>query len=78
MIGHVAPESVRGGPLAVVQDGDTITIDVDARTLELELPAAELASRLAAWTPPEPRVRSGVLAKYASSVSSASRGAVTT
>jgi dihydroxy-acid dehydratase len=78
MIGHVAPESVRGGPLAVVRDGDTITIDVDARTLELELPAGELASRLAAWTPPEPRVRSGVLAKYANSVSSASRGAVTT
>jgi dihydroxy-acid dehydratase len=77
MIGHVAPESARGGPLAVVRDGDTVTIDVDARTLELELPAEELARRFAEWTPPEPRTRSGVLAKYANSVSSAARGAVT-
>jgi len=77
MIGHVAPEAVRGGPLAVVRDGDTVTIDVEARMLELEIPADELARRLAAWSPPEPRAKSGVLAKYANSVSSASRGAVT-
>ncbi len=77
MVGHVSPEAVRGGPIAVVRDGDTVTIDVDARTLDVELPDGELAARLAAWRAPEPRVRSGVLAKYARSVSSASRGAVT-
>jgi dihydroxy-acid dehydratase len=77
MIGHVAPEAARGGPLAVVRDGDTISIDVDARTLDVELAPEELARRLADWTPPAPRARSGVLAKYAKSVSSAARGAVT-
>ena len=77
MIGHVAPEAVRGGPIAVVHDGDTVTIDVDSRTLELEISAEELAHRLTEWTPPEPRASNGVLAKYARSVSSASRGAVT-
>jgi dihydroxy-acid dehydratase len=77
MIGHVAPEAARGGPLAVVRDGDTITIDVDERTLEVDLAAEELARRLADWTPPEPRAANGVLAKYARIVSSAARGAVT-
>ena len=77
MVGHVAPEAAHGGPIAVVRDGDAITIDVDARTLALDMDEAELARRLAAWTPPEPRARSGVLAKYARSVSSAARGAVT-
>jgi dihydroxy-acid dehydratase len=77
MIGHVAPEAAHGGPIAVVRDGEVITIDVDARTLALDVDEAELAHRLAAWTPPEPRARSGVLAKYARSVSSAARGAVT-
>jgi dihydroxy-acid dehydratase len=77
MVGHVAPEAVHGGPIAVVRDGDVVTIDVDARTLDVELSAADLASRLAEWTPPEPRVTRGVLAKYARAVSSASRGAVT-
>jgi len=77
MIGHVAPEAAHGGPIATVRDGDTITIDVDARTLALDVDEAELARRLAAWTPPEARASSGVLAKYARSVSSAARGAVT-
>ena len=77
MVGHVAPEAVRGGPIAVVRDGDMITIDVDARTLEVALTSDEIAARLAEWRPPAPRVTRGVLAKYAASVSSASRGAVT-
>jgi dihydroxy-acid dehydratase len=76
MIGHVSPEAVRGGPIALVRDGDLIAIDVDARTLELEVDEDELARRRAAWTPPEPRVSRGVLARYARTVSSASRGAV--
>jgi dihydroxy-acid dehydratase len=77
MVGHVSPEAARGGPIALVRDGDVITIDVDSRTLEIDLDDGELARRLAAWTPPEPRVARGVLAKYARTVSSASRGAVT-
>jgi dihydroxy-acid dehydratase len=77
MVGHVAPEAARGGPLAIVEDGDPVAIDTDARTLELELPDAELARRLARWQAPEPRAVSGVLAKYARTVSSAAAGAVT-
>jgi dihydroxy-acid dehydratase len=77
MVGHVAPEAAHGGPIAVVRDGDVITIDVDARRLDVDLDDAEIARRLAGWTPPAPRASSGVLAKYARSVSSASRGAVT-
>jgi dihydroxy-acid dehydratase len=77
MVGHVAPEAVRGGPIAFVRDGDVISIDVDARTLEIELDEEELEQRRVGWVPPEPRVAHGVLAKYARSVSSAARGAVT-
>ena len=77
MVGHVAPEAVRGGPIAVVRDGDVITVDVDTRRLEVALTSEEIAARLADWRPPKPRVTRGVLAKYANSVSSASRGAVT-
>ena len=77
MIGHVAPEASRGGPLAAVRDGDVISIDTARRALTLELPEAELRARLASWTPPRPRYASGVLAKYARLVSSASTGAIT-
>jgi dihydroxy-acid dehydratase len=77
MVGHVAPEAARGGPIALVRDGDVIAIDVDARTLVLELDDEELTRRRVGWTQPEPRVARGVLAKYARSVSSAARGAVT-
>ncbi|MCC7010648.1 MAG: dihydroxy-acid dehydratase [Acidobacteria bacterium] len=77
MVGHVAPEAASGGPIAVVRDGDVITIDEDAHTIELEIPAAELQARLAAWTAPPPRATRGVLAKYAKLVSSAALGAVT-
>ena len=78
MIGHVAPEAALGGPIAVVHEGDSIAIDVDRKALDLEVPAEEVAARLASWTPPEPRYTGGVMAKYAALVDSASRGAVTT
>lgn len=77
MIGHVAPEAAHGGPIAFVREGDMITIDVDARQLNLEVDVEELARRREGWTPPPPRYTRGVFAKYARSVSSASKGAVT-
>src|ERR1017187_3506975 len=67
-----------GGPIAAVHEGDTITFDVPARTLTLNVPEAEIAARLAAWRAPEPRYKRGIFAKYANSVSSASEGAITT
>ncbi len=76
MIGHVAPEAPLGGPIALVRDGDTITIDIEGRRLDLEVPDAELAQRRAQWTPPPPRFTHGVFARYAALVSSASEGAV--
>ena len=78
MIGHVAPEAVMGGPIAFVADGDEIVIDVDRHALDLNVPAEVIAQRRARWTPPAPRYKGGVMAKYAAQVSSASRGAVTT
>ena len=77
MAGHVAPEAARGGPIAVVRDGDTILFDERNRKLELEVSDAELQERLAGWQAPEPRFKSGVMAKYARLVSSAATGAVT-
>lgn len=77
MIGHVAPEAVKGGPIAAIREGDTITIDVDARTIDVDLTDEEIAERVAAYEPPEPAFRNGVMAKYAAGVSSASAGAVT-
>jgi dihydroxy-acid dehydratase len=77
VVGHVAPEAVVGGNIALVQEGDSITIDADARLLQLNVPDEELARRRAAWQPPAPRYTRGVLAKYAKQVSSASTGAVT-
>jgi dihydroxy-acid dehydratase len=77
MIGHVAPEAARGGPIAAVHDGDTITIDVDARRMDLELDDDEIARRVAAYQAPPNGDHSGVLAKYAALVGSASEGAVT-
>jgi dihydroxy-acid dehydratase len=76
MVGHVAPEAARGGPLAVVQDGDVIAIDVDEGTLVVELDERELAERLVRWQPPAPRYDFGVFARYRALVSSASNGAV--
>ena len=77
MIGHVAPEAAVGGPIAILQDGDTITIDVDTRELTVDLTEAEIGERFASWSAPEPRYESGVMAKYAALVSSAAEGAVT-
>ena len=77
MAGHVAPEAVCRGPIAGVRDGDIIVFDVDQRKLCIELSEAELEKRLQNWQPPKPRFASGVFAKYASRVSSASAGAVT-
>jgi dihydroxy-acid dehydratase len=77
MVAHVAPEAAAGGPIAVVRDGDPILIDASRQTIAVEIPEAELQRRLAAWKPGPPRYRSGVYAKYAAAVSSASKGAVT-
>jgi len=74
MIGHVAPEAAVGGPLAALQDGDIIAIDVDTRKLEVE--NVDIAARLKSWSPPEPHYRRGVLARYALLVGSASEGAM--
>jgi dihydroxy-acid dehydratase len=77
MIGHVAPEAAMGGPIAALHDGDIVTIDIEKRRIDTDVPAGEIAERLAAWTPPKPRYTSGVFAKYAALVSSAADGAVT-
>jgi dihydroxy-acid dehydratase len=77
MVGHVAPEAARGGPIAAVRDGDIITIDIPSRTLSIELTAAALAARLAERPAPPARAASGVMGKYARLVSSAAQGAVT-
>jgi len=77
MVGHIAPEAFRGGPIAHVREGDTIVLDVDARRLDVEVDDDELARRAAEWTQPEPAFTSGVFAKYAKSVGSASKGART-
>jgi dihydroxy-acid dehydratase len=74
MVGHVAPEAAVGGPLAAVQDGDVINIDVPSRTLDVE--GVDIAARLKEWSPPEPNYRKGVLARYALLVGSASEGAM--
>jgi dihydroxy-acid dehydratase len=78
MIGHVAPEAALGGPIAVVEEGDEIVIDVDRKALDLTVAPDEVARRFKGWTAPAARYRSGVMAKYAALVGSASDGAVTT
>jgi dihydroxy-acid dehydratase len=75
MIGHVAPEAAVGGPLAALRDGDVIAVDVANRTVEVE--DVDVVARLREWSPPEPRYRTGVFAKYAAQVTSASEGAIT-
>ena len=77
MAGHVAPEAAKGGPIAAIQNGDLIHLDIIARRLDVELSEQEIRSRLDNWTPPTPRYSTGVMAKYAKLVSSASQGAVT-
>src|SRR6202167_2467553 len=77
VVGHIAPEAAVGGGIALVNEGDSITIDAEARLLQLNIPAEELEKRRAQWKPPEPRYRHGVLAKYVRLVSSSSIGAIT-
>src|SRR5207249_6864140 len=77
VVGHVAPEAAVGGTIALVEEGDPITIDAERRVLQLDVSDTELARRRGRWKPPAPRYTSGVLAKYAKLVSSASLGAVT-
>jgi dihydroxy-acid dehydratase len=77
-VGHVAPEAVDGGPIALIEEGDRVVIDVDRRAIDLDVPAAELERRRAGWKPPTPRYTSGVLAKYARLAQGAERGAITT
>jgi len=76
MIGHVAPEAQVGGPIALVEEGDVITIDVESRLVNLEVPEDELERRRSRWKPPAPKYTSGLFARYAALVSSASEGAV--
>jgi dihydroxy-acid dehydratase len=78
MAGHAAPEAARGGPIAIVAEGDQIVFDLATKSLRVELSDAEIKARLAKWKPPAPRYKTGVFAKYAALVSSASLGAITT
>ena len=78
MFGHVSPEAVRGGPIAALREGDQITLDIDARRMDVDLSDEEIAARIAAYEAPEPVFPRGVMTKYAHTVSSASHGAVTT
>jgi dihydroxy-acid dehydratase len=77
VVGHITPEAALGGPLAIVRNGDPITIDANKRALSLDLPQKDIDARLAKWKAPAPRYTRGVLAKYARQVSTASLGAVT-
>jgi dihydroxy-acid dehydratase len=77
VVGHVAPEAFEGGPIALVKEGDSITIDADKLLIQLNVPAKELATRKKKWKQPKPRYTRGVLAKFARLVSTASKGAVT-
>jgi dihydroxy-acid dehydratase len=75
-VGHISPEAAEGGPIAVVQDGDTITIDIPNRGLHLHVSEQEIQARLAGWARPEPKFKSGYLALYARLAESADKGAI--
>jgi dihydroxy-acid dehydratase len=75
-IGHVSPEAMEGGPIALVQEGDIVKLDIPGRKLTLQVSEEELAQRKAAWVKPAPKVTSGYLARYAKLVTSANTGAV--
>ncbi|WP_419656452.1 IlvD: dihydroxy-acid dehydratase [Desulfosarcina variabilis str. Montpellier] len=75
-IGHISPEAAQGGPLGIVNEGDLIAIDIPGKTITLKLSDEEINARLAAWQPPEPKIKQGYMARYARQVSSASQGAV--
>ncbi|HEX4947150.1 MAG TPA: dihydroxy-acid dehydratase, partial [Blastocatellia bacterium] len=76
-VGHIAPEAAAGGNIAAIRDGDTIEIDIEKRLLRVDLSEEEIAARLKDWQAPEPRYKTGVFAKYAKLVTSASEGAIT-
>jgi dihydroxy-acid dehydratase len=75
-IGHISPEAMQKGPIAIVQEGDLIAIDIPAKTLTLKVSDQEISERLSKWSPPPPRITHGYMARYARMVSSASEGAV--
>ena len=77
VVGHITPEAYVGGPIALIKNGDAITIDAEKREINLDISAGEMRKRRAAWSAPKPRYTRGVLAKYAHLVTSASLGAVT-
>ena len=77
MVGHVAPEAARGGPIAALKNGDIVVFDVEKRRLDMEVSDSEIRARLENWKAPEPRYKQGVFAKYAALVSSASEVAIT-
>jgi dihydroxy-acid dehydratase len=77
VVGHITPEAYVGGPIAIIKNGDPISIDAERRQLNLNLPAGEIKARLKKWKAPKPRYTRGVLAKYAKLVTSAHLGAVT-
>src|SRR5690606_1861766 len=77
VVGHITPEAYAGGPLAIVRDGDPITIDAEKRQIDLNIPARQIKERFKSWKAPRPRYARGVLAKYAKTVNSAHLGAVT-
>jgi dihydroxy-acid dehydratase len=77
MVAHVVPEAFNGGPIAIVAEGDEITVDAERGVLDLDISAAEITRRLSGWKPRQPRYKAGVFAKYCKLVSSASEGAVT-
>ena len=77
VVGHITPEAFSGGPIALIEDGDQIVIDANKRVVDLDVTPSEMKQRMKSWEKPEPRYKRGVLAKYASTVSSASEGAVT-
>ncbi len=75
-IGHVSPEAMEGGPIAAIKEGDMIEIDIPGKSIRIDLTDEEINNRLAGWTPPEPKIKSGYMARYAKMVSSADKGAV--
>ena len=75
-IGHVSPEAMEGGPIAIVRDGDKVTIDIPNRKLDLNISEAEVKERMSKWSPPEPKIKTGYLSRYAKLVTSAGTGAV--
>jgi len=77
MIGHVAPEAADGGPIGLLEDGDTVTVDIPERELSVDLSDAELDTRRGEWEPREPAYTNGILAKYARDFGSAAKGAIT-